>query len=491
MQMDEAIRLDNWFPDYGRLKVRPGFTEYITSAEFTAISVTSDNVDTIFELVSGANRLAGCCTNNKIIEITTGTPVDRTGAATITSDRWQWVQMENGAGAAALALFNGADAPLTITESGGNLSVATLTISGTGLTVANIIGATVYKERLYVWEKDADDFWYSAHQTLGSTMTKFPVGRLTRSGGNIVSMRVWSQDSGTNANDLLVIIMNTGDVVVYSWLDPGAADTIELVGQFRIGRPIADRACIEYGGEVVVVTNQGYELLSQSLPALTNTARGISVKINPEVVRLLVTNGEFFGWQAIHYPKGNMLIVNVPQSASLFHQHIFNTHTGAACRFTGLNGYSWGLFNNEMYFGGTHQVFKFSAGATDDNGTSVSADCSQAWNYLGIPSVRKGIEAAAPVFVSNGDRVGYGVEAGVDFKEAITPTTSAAGELVSTAWGSPWGSSWSGDRQVHEQEWTMLEGQGYAFSIRTKVVNAEQDIEWVATNVAFEMGGEL
>ena len=92
MAPDEAVLLDNWFPDIGRVCVRGGDEDFVATGMGTA------NVETLFEFNGFGARYFGACTDNKIYEITSGTAVDRTGGATITSDRWQFATMDDAGG---------------------------------------------------------------------------------------------------------------------------------------------------------------------------------------------------------------------------------------------------------------------------------------------------------------------------------------------------------------------------------------------------------
>src|SRR3546814_14887307 len=83
---------------------------------------------------------------------------------------------------------------------------------------------------------------------------------------------------------------------------------------------------------------------------------------------------ETFGWEPFLYPRGPMLLFNIPNSDSESEQFVFNAITRAPARFTGLNALCWALFNDAPYFGGADgTVYKFDTGASV-NGTNIELD---------------------------------------------------------------------------------------------------------------------
>jgi hypothetical protein len=59
------------------------------------------------------------------------------------------------------------------------------------------------------------------------------------------------------------------------------------------------------------------------------------------------------------YPKAGWLLINVPvANNTTYHQYVVNTITGAACKFTGMNASTWGMYNNNLYFGGMVKFLK-------------------------------------------------------------------------------------------------------------------------------------
>lgn len=490
LRENEAPRLDNWFPDYGRVSVRPGYSAFVTSGMGTA------KVETLFEFNADGSRYFGACTDGGIFEITSGTPVSLRAASTYNDSRWQWATMENSAGSPRVGLVSeGADAPQIVTDGGSAMSIADMTISGSGLTPSDLSGINVFKSRSYFWTGSDQDFWYSATNAMGGTLTKFPLGRVNNTGGDLIAMSSWSVDGGDGKDDLAVFFLSSGDVLVYAGDDPGSSWSLQ--GVYNMGPLIDKRALMRLRGDVIAVTKDGYLPISKNLPLARVAAQSISENINPEVVERARFGADFAGWQMVHYPRRNMVIVNVPLTSGIppspaqYQQHVFNTQTAAACRFTGIPSACWSLFRDDLYFGGLDgKVYKFD-GALSDDGAGIIADAETAWSYMRSPSRRKLFTAVRPNFIANGDLVGHALAMGVDFQDAPAVAVPASGTGVGTPWGSAWGSAWSGDSKSQFAAWRSVKGSGFSGSMRLRVANSSQSIDWLATNVLYEIGGEI
>lgn len=92
-----------------------------------------------------------------------------------------------------------------------------------------------------------------------------------------------------------------------------------------------------------------------------------------------------------------MLLFNIPQSNRGFHQYVFNTLTGAATRFTGINVACFGSLGENLFFGSADEpaVHRSDSGHTD-NGETIFAEAVQAFSYFKTPRNRKIFKLAQP-----------------------------------------------------------------------------------------------
>jgi len=472
MPQDRASLLDNWFPSTGRVDVRGGHTEYATGLE--------GDVETLAEFINGATRTFLGFANNKIWNISaSGAASDITNSMTITSNRWQWACMDGKMG-----LVNGSDAPLEVATDG--TTVSTMTLSG-GMTVANVVGINIFQSRSYFWEDDSQDFYYSAVNALGGACTVFPLSRVGQFGGKLLAMGTWTKDAGDGMDDIAVFFMSSGEVIVYAGTDPAS---FSLIGVFRIGSPIAIRGAVKLGGDLAIITKDGYEALKGVISKGRLGESGlISKQINPAVTEAAQSYGDNFGWQAFHYPRGNMVIFNIPLATNkTYNQHVFNTYTGAPCRFKGINSRCWGLFNDRAYFGGSGSVFLFDDGF-DDNGANIDADCITATTYLNSRGRQKLVTAIQPVASSDG-LIAMAVSTEADFKQPTVSYDNTVFQGGSSDWDTAdWDTAdWSSGNQI-TRDWESMGAFGYSFSTRVRLRTKGQLVKWYSINYMFEPAG--
>lgn len=464
MAPTDAVYLDNWFPTTGKVSVRKGYESFATGM--------GTNVDTLAEYHAGATRKFIAAGNSNLYEISSGTPSSL--GSGYTSNQWQWVNFSG-----RMFLVNGEDDPLDYDGS----SLSTTSWSGSGLTNSDLIGVNVFKNRLYFWEKDSQDFWYAAAAGVTGTLTKFPLSRVGQFGGNLVAMGTWTHDGGDGADDYAVFIMSSGEVIVYSGSDPGSASAWALVGVYRIGVPLGIRGVVKLGGDLMVMTRDDYVSLSA---VLQSGQIGNPSKLSGAVRAAAEDYAANFGWQAILYKQGEMMIFNVPASDTV--QHVVNTTTGAACRFTGIEARCFGVYNGDLYYGSTDgTVYKANTGDTDA-GAAIPADGRTAWASFGQP-IRSRVTAVRPVIESEGS-VNYELGVGFDFSDALTPTpssTAATGSLWDTAMWDV--SPWSSELQT-SVTWKASRGTGQSVSSRLRV-NGKQKISWIRTDYRVEQGTAL
>jgi len=474
MKENEAIILDNWFPKDGEVAIRGGYTAYADTL--------GDNVETLAEFHSGATRKFLAAANGNIWDISSS-GAGSSLASGFSVNRWQTANF-NG----SMGLVNGTDAPQTFDGS----TVASMTVSGTGLSVANLVGINVFKSRTYFWEAESQDFWYSAVNALGGALTKFPLSRVGQFGGNLVTMGTWTRDGGDGVDDLAVFFMSSGEVIIYQGSDPGDAADWALVGVFRIGAPLSIRGVVKVGPDLIVMTKDGYFPLSKVLYIGRGTQKGaISDKINGAVSEAAREYGANYGWQAILYPRGNQLIFNVPVTTNTtYNQHVFNTLTGAACRFKGINARCWGVYNDRLYFGGNAAVFLADEGH-DDNGSNIEADGLPGFTYLGSRAKIKQVTAIQPVMSSEGS-LPLALSVGSDFSTPLPSYNPSSFAATGAEWdAATWDSAdWTGGSQILKS-WYSQGAIGMNFAARVRVSTKAQPVKWYATNYMYKNGGLL
>ena len=483
MAPTDAVVLDNFFPSEGRVDLRRGFASHATG-------VGAGNVDTIAEYHSWSTRRLIAAGGGAIYNATSAGAASSLGSS-FSNNRWQWVNF-NG----LMALVNGADTP----QQYDGTTLSSLTITGSGLTSSTLIGVNAFKNRTYWWADNVQDFWYSDVNGFGGSVTKFPLSRVGTFGGKLMQMVTWSRDGGDKgSDDLAVFLMSSGEAIVYQGSDPGDAANWAIVGVFKIGSPLAIRGAIKFGADVLVITQGGYEQLSRALVEGESKAPAFSDKISRAVREATANFKSNYGWQPILYPGGSMLLFNVPVSTTTYEQHVINTQTGAWCRFTGMNGSAWGLYNDDLYFGGTGdgKVYKADTGKSD-NGGDISGDAQDAYWYMGNPGVRKRVTGVMPMIEGSGDLT-FSIITQPDFQTISLNdniyTLANLGLVGNDNWEDvdvnweDWEDAYLATSRI-ARRWLSANSEGFAINTRLKV-KTQEAVRWYSTNYLAEPGGPV
>jgi hypothetical protein len=426
MPESDAVTMDNMFPEPSKVSLRNGFTSHATG-------MTGD-VQTLAEFVeAGQSSCLIAAADNKIWDATSsGAASNITGSTTPSSDKWQTVNFGG-----VLVMVNGADVPQKV-DTGP--AVSDITYTGSGLTPADLIDVTSYKSRLYLVEKNTASVWYTAVDSAGGTVTEFALGSLLKRGGDLQWVSSWTRDSGSGSQDLLVLCSNKGEVLVYEGDNPGASNW-SLFGRFFLPVPLGRRSKIEYGSDLLVITEQGVVPLSKVLAGneeITLQFSFITDKIQDAFRSVAAARGTNFGWEGQLYPRGNFLLINIPVTENTSsHQYVMNTLTGAWCRFTGQDAFSWSLLSEELYFGGNGGVVYKSDNGSNDNGSNISVTLKTAFNFFNDRILEKRFVLARPHISSDtGTSFAFGLD--VDFQDSAVAATVTATSETGMDWGDTW-----------------------------------------------------
>lgn len=478
MDPTDAVALDNWFPDSSGCTVRGGSSSFATG-------LGSGNVETLAEYYSAAKRILLAACNGAVYNISSGGVISSSLAFGFSSNRWQ---TENFQG--TIFLQNGVDAP----QSYDGTTFGAAGWSGTGLTATNLMGCLGFKGRLYFWESSSQNMWFSAVAAVTGTLTKFSLADIAQRGGVIMLITRMSHDAGDGLNDYLMIVMTTGEVIMYSGVDPTNATNFVLVGSYMIGAPVNVRSICRYGADAYLTILDDHTSLSTIISALDQGLPPPKSKITGAVQAEFASGGTLFGWQAILYPKGHAIIFNIPHTDGTFVQHVFSTAVQAWARWVGLNASCWSLYKDNLYYGGAGGiVYQADTGNSDTGSVAIQASGQQAWTQLGPAlwnnfnqAYRKRIAAVRPIVQATGS-INYSFGIGFDY-QSVNVIEAVSSPTTGSLWNvSPWNTTmWSSDSQV-DTRWRIAGGSGQSISFGFNVA-ALQTITWLRTDLRVESG---
>jgi len=481
MAIEHAVVLDNWLPANEKIALRKGYKSHATGL--------SPAVESLMEYVSstGAGKLFAA-SGTTIHDVTSAGAVGAAAVSGLTNARWQHVNMGTSGGRFLLC-FNGADTPRTF--DGTSWANAGMT----GPAIANCIWCNTHQRRLWIGEEDSMSAWYGGTNAITGAFTEFPLYGIARRGGYLMGMATWTRDSGDGMDDVAVFMTSEGEAIVYSGIDPASASTWALIGVFDVGKPLGRRFWCKAGGDVMLLLRDGFVPLSRVLLADRSqvSAQSISDQISPTFAAAARDHGGKYGWQPTVYPAENIILANIPISAGLTsHQYVFNTLTGAPCRFTGLNAACWSMLGNDLYFGHVSdgKVYKALTG-TDDNDANIPGDVMQAFSYFGLGGTIKQFLMARPTF-SASSVPSVALDFNVDFNQntpaALASTIGGSEGLWDTAvWDT---AVWGQETQIYAA-WKSIVGIGRSGALRTRVSVKNISVALLATDIAFTTGAGL
>lgn len=474
----DAVTLENLIPDTGAVQLRKGFSS-------SGTGLSGSYVESLMQYSppTGSNKLFAA-TPTIIYNVTTpGAGVS--SVTSMTNGRWSHTMYANSAGS-FLYLANGADTPRYYDGSSWTTTVFS------GVTVENLDFVHSHLHRLWFIEKDTLNAWYAPTDAIAGTLTKLILGPFCKLGGKLVAIGTWTRDGGNGADDYLVFVTSKGEVIIYAGTDPSTFGSTVQIGVFKIAEPIGRHCLVKLGSDLGVLTSIGLISLLQTLPQIEGqaTSSAITDKIIGAFRDAYTVAGTAFGWQAIEYPKRNLIIVNVPVAERTTQvQFVINTRTGAWCKFSAINAGCWSLFGDAIYFGGNAGVVYQYDVDYNDNGSSIVGTLQTAFSNFGTPA-NKRFTMGRALFLSPS---GYAPRISVktDYNTSITDLTVIDTSASGVAWDTAfWDVAEWGPAQVPSLPWQTINGIGTVGSLAFSV-SAQSNITYNGADVVFETGGML
>lgn len=483
MPSTDAPIMENWFPGDTSVSVRGGSfkrNDTVFANPILTLAVHNGNATNKAFAVSGS----------VIYEVTaTGAPV-ASYAVGINSDIFQWCQMGT-VGGRFLMMFDGVSSGKYY--DGAVWSTTTLGAGATqisGVDPINIINCNIYKNRLYLVEKNSANVWYLPINSIYGAATKLDLSSLLRQGSTIMAMCTWTIDNAAGLQEYAVFISNTGEILTYQGSDPSVATDFKLASRFSIGRPVSYRCFEQVGSDVIVLCDDGAFPLSKAL--LTDRSQldlAVSDKIRNVILSDIINwrntsptaplPFNYERWGILLYPHGSKLIINVAPtggSAGVAHQYVMNTSTGAWTKFTGWDAYCFVRFNDLLLFGGRASVWQADTNSTTDDTNGIAVDCQQAFQSFGTSGIKQ-FTAARPVL--NTDLLAN-PPMRMDYNYGAQTTTSSNMSLALSA------------SVGIKASWQSLAVSGFSGALRFKFSRIEVNkLEWESTDIMFKTGGSL
>ena len=471
MPPDHAVVMNNFIPRPGYLEVRRGSKVFATGCGTRSTSI---NTIMAYNASNTSNSKLFAAAGTVIYDITSGATAS-SSVTGLTSSQFQYTNFTN-VGTNYLICANGQDTPQIFNGSTwSNLSV-------TGITPSNIVQPYAWKGRLWFAQTNSLVAAYLPVGNISGTAATFDLGPFMTKGGYLNAIASWTIDTNQTVDEYIAFISSRGQVLVYQGTDPSTANTFALVGLYNLGAPIGRRCFLRISGNLWIVCVDGIipltEMLTQAMDRNAAARVAPTTMIMNAVLSSAQNYSSNFGWQFISYPKGQLAILNIPQTTNQTAvQYVMNTLTGAWCQFVNLNANCWETLNDNIYFGGNDgNVYQWDVGSgdyTSDENSPITATVQTAFNYFNTRGHLKRWTMIRPVITTDNSvtpGVGLNIDYGTGAPISIPSTVNTLGALWDVAvWDQ---STWPiGASTV--ANWTTVEGIGQCCSIITQVSTAD------------------
>lgn len=477
MEPSRALELVNVVPTSSSPKTRKGYALFTTPQSGAQIGNLSS-----LPLTDGTYKVVAT-TSNKFWDVTTGTSAEITGTTTPTSREWQSAVFAN-----RLFFCNGVDTAQVYTGSG---NVADSTFSG--VTLANLINVSSYKERLYFVEKNTLKFWYGNTQAVGgSALTAYDLQYTFRRGGRLLFAGSWTNQLASTSADLFFACSSEGELLFYSGSYPGDASW-SLVARFVIGKPLSYRSFLRVDNDVWIITSRGIVPITQLFAVgAEEAAESISASVNPLIAQYAESVGFSHLWHGIHAPRERKVYIVIPISSTQTIYLVYCTDTKAWCRYelqNSIDGCAITVSSDVPFWASSDgKVFKGEY-LYSDNGDAISWSIRSAFSFNGSRGNYKAYKDLRPLIKGPGN---LSVEIGIDtdFKRESTlyPVTYSQGTY--TPYGSLYGSLYSSDAEYLYQRFPV-KGQGHSAAIRMAGTLEDSQIEFYGFELRADVGGQV
>lgn len=450
-------------------------------------SATTDTAETISTITrGGTGNLTATLTTASAHNLVTGNTITVAGATPAQFNGTFRITVTGG----TTLTYVMATAP-----SGDATVMGTYTIDYyiTGKNSNTFAYVNLFKERLYFVEKNSLSFWYLPVDSINGAVTAFPLGGIFKKGGYLQAMGTWTIDAGYGVDDLAAFVTSNGEVAIYKGSDPSDPDDWALIGIWNIGQTFARKCLFKYGGDLLLLTEDGLVPLSAGLQSTRLDPRvNITDKIFFAISQAADLYAANFGWQINYFAKVNMLIVNIPVTGGS-EQYVMHNITKSWARFTNINANCWELSSDNMYFGANGFVGKFYD-TNADAGTNITAFVQQAYSYFDSRGQQKRFTLVRPILqTDNGlPTVLCGISTDFDTVNltsqiSFNPLILDIGEWDVDKWDD---ANWGGGL-VTTKIWQGVTGLGYAGSVSLNVVSQRIEFHWASTDFVMERGGVL
>lgn len=399
----------------------------------------------------------------------------------------------NSAGSHYLLYADEANGALIYDESADTWSVPAIT----GVAMGSIVFVAVFKNRLWLVERDTDKAWYLDAGAIAGAATAFRFGAQFKRGGPLVGLWNWTYDGGSGVDDSLVAVSQGGDVVIYQGTDPASASTFGLKGVWSCGAiPEGRQIATDFGGDLLIATRTGLLPMSRlvSGQALSDD-QYTTAKISGLFNGLMRTQATAKGWSLRLHPEENLLLVTAPTGPETSTEQLaYSLSRRSWSRYRDLPLYSSCSWGGKLYMGTVDGRVLVNDGTVDGvtlaspaANTPIQYSMISAYSNLGTARTKR-VHRIRPTILADEVTADFEVAARYGFSLSEISSVSSSSAEEGEWGGSTWGTSLWGSQNTATQKLRGATGAGVDVAIALRGA-ARSRHTVVGFDVVFSQGG--
>jgi len=362
---------------------------------------------------------------------------------------------------------------------------------------------TSHLNRLWFVPDNSMDLYYLDTDSLGGELTLFPVGGVFHRGGEIFDMASWTYNSGNTIDDKLIVRTSSGEIAIYSGLDPTSIDTWHLEGYYFVASPVGvSDTYAQFGGDIIMITAAGIVPLSNVVSGIAEASlyeASLSKNISRTLNRLVHSHYFKNNWSIYNAPSLQAIVVVVPPAGDgRGVQFIMNVLTGAWTKYD-LPANCGLTFNRQFYFGSNNGTVSIFNDADLDyvkldgtGGSPINSLLWSAYNYFDDPTTLKHFKLIRPIMQSD-NKIASIFTLVVDYDVEQQPGNPFSFESLfqTFLWDEAlWDEAlWTTVNYTY-RPWMSAPGLGYCAGIQAKFLSRDV-VRLVAMEFVYESGGAI
>lgn len=490
MPVQDAVILDNFFPNPTSVTLRNGYTRWKTGLPaYVETLMGYSNLSTTEKLFGISGTAVYDCTASGAV-----------GAAVVTgltNARWEYTDTAVPGGAWLYAA-NGVDTPLAYDGTTWTKVTAISTPAITGVTTTTLRNPVTWASRVWFVQNNTNLAWYLPVQAVGGAATSFDLSAQFSRGGSLQAIMTFSLSSTTAFDDYIGFLSTEGDLVVYQGTDPSSSTAFTRTGRYQVGKPLGRRCWFKYGADAVILCADGAVSVAKLISVgVLQPQTSITYKIQKLISDDITMYANNFGWEGCVYPFGNKIVINVPENTnSRMHQYVQNTvggTSGAWCSFGFIsspwNGATFCTLGNSLYFGGSGFVAQCDTGQSDNN-AQILGSALPAFSYMGTDK-QKQYTMVRPLLQTTGD-VTPVMALNTDFQVVLPTGTPTFSTTNAALWNvALWNVSYWSTGPTIQKNWQTVSGIGFSASTYLQIASKLSTVNWLSMDYVLRDGSVL